>query len=299
MTEGNQPETARIAHFERETGSATAVADPSETPLQRFKNARAFIFDMDGVLYRGNAPLPGVSDLFGALELRDIPYRLATNNSTATPDQYVAKLAAMGIAADRSAIVTSGIATRDFLLKKFPDGADLFVVGEPALNEQLFTDSALRPVPYLERQPDAVVVGLDRNFTYERLYLANKAIRAGALFVATNADVTLPTEEGLVPGCGSILAAIEAASGVHPVVVGKPETTLLDMCVEQMGVSASETVVIGDRLDTDIVSGIRAGMLTAMVLTGVSTADDVATFPHKPHLLFSDLNAVLDTVTGE
>jgi 4-nitrophenyl phosphatase len=266
--------------------------------LDRMRRAGAFIFDMDGVLYRGNAPLPGIADLFAALELRNVPYRLATNNSTSTSQQYVAKLAKMGIDVPASAIVTSAMATRDFLLKTLPVGASIFVVGEPALSEQLFIDDALTPDPYLEHQPAAVVVGLDRSFTYERLYLANKAIRGGSLFVATNGDVTLPTEEGLVPGCGSIVAAIAASTGQEPIVVGKPETAMLLMCIEQMGADVDETVVVGDRLDTDILSGNRAGMLTALMLTGVSTVDEVATYPSKPDLIFSDLNALLDAYTS-
>jgi 4-nitrophenyl phosphatase len=261
--------------------------------LDRLQAARAFIFDMDGVLYRGNAPLPGVRELFAALQLRGIDFRLATNNSTLTPHQYVEKLAAMGIDVAHEHIVTSGGATRQFLEESLPAGSAIQVIGEPALSAQLLLTGHLRPPSEDDGRVSAVVVGLDREFTYAKLYAANHAIRSGARFVATNADVTLPTEVGLVPGCGSIVAAITASTGQQPEIVGKPAGLLFEMACVQMGVPVSEAVAIGDRLDTDIAGANSAGALSVMVLTGVSTRDEIAAFPARPDLVFTDLNAVL------
>jgi 4-nitrophenyl phosphatase len=265
---------------------------PSSAHLERLRTAKAFIFDMDGVLYRGSAPLPGVSALLDALTLRCIPFRLATNNSTATPAQYVDKLATMAVDVEPELIVTSGGATRAYLERRLPAGSAVFVIGESALSEQLFVGDHLLPAS--NGDAAAVVVGLDRQFSYDKLYAASMAIRHGARFIATNADVTLPTEIGLVPGCGSIVAAIAAATSQEPEIVGKPETLLFEMACEDMGVSPEQTVAIGDRLDTDIVAACRIGVLSLMVLTGVSNREEIATAPAKPDMVFSDLNAVLD-----
>jgi 4-nitrophenyl phosphatase len=270
-----------------------------ENARRRLRSAKAWVFDMDGVLYRGTLPLPGVNDLFNALELRERRYMLATNNSMATAADYVQRLAAMGIQTPEAAILTSAMATRDYLVETLPEDAGLFVVGMPALREQLFRDTNFVAVQYGESTPAAVVVGLDKLFTYEKLALANEAIRAGARFVATNADATLPSENGLLPGCGSVIAAIATASGAKPVVIGKPEPLMLEMALHRLGVKPDEAVMVGDRLDTDILAGQRAGMLTVLVLTGVSTREEVATAEALPDLVFTDLNAVLEALNVE
>jgi 4-nitrophenyl phosphatase len=141
-----------------------------------------------------------------------------------------------------------------------------------------------------------VVAGLDRKFTYDKLSEAHNQIQHGAAFIATNSDVTLPTEHGLEPGCGSIIAAIAASTGVTPAIVGKPETLLFDMISRQLDVRPSDIVSVGDRLDTDIVAGSRAGTLALLVLTGVSTRADIAGAEARPDLVFTDLNAVLAAI---
>ena len=214
---------------------------------------------MDGVMYRGTAPLPGVSDLLNALAVRGRRCMLATNNSMATAAQYVAKLAGMGITVPEKSILTSALATRDYLVEAFPSGSGIFVIGAPALREVLFTGTTFQPIDAGEPAASVVVVGLDKEFNYAKLSAANAAIRAGATFIATNGDATLPTENGLAPGCGSILAAISTSTGVLPTVIGKPEPIMLEMALHRMGVKADETVMVGDRLDTDILAGRRAG----------------------------------------
>ncbi|MGI9254669.1 MAG: HAD-IIA family hydrolase [Thermomicrobiales bacterium] len=275
-------------------GSVAAGADA----LTRLRAAKAWVFDMDGVLYVGTQTLPGVADLLNALRLRGREIMLATNNSMSTPDMYVKKLAGMGIDVPASAILTSALATRDYLERELPAGSGLFVIGMPALREQLFADGAFHPVQYCEEKPAALVLGLDKEFTYEKLKAATAAVREGARFIATNADATLPTETGLVPGAGSIVAAIQVASGVTPVIIGKPETPMLEMALARLGVAPHEAVMVGDRLDTDIHAGHRAGMLTALVLTGVSSREEISGAAAMPDVVANDLPSLTAALIG-
>jgi 4-nitrophenyl phosphatase len=267
--------------------------------LRRLREAKAWVLDMDGVLYRGAEVLPGVKELLDALTLRERPVMLATNNSMSTPEAYERKLAAMGLDIPASAVITSALATRDYLLQRLPEGAGIYVIGMPALREQLFEGTPFHPVQFGEEQPAAVVIGLDLEFTYAKLKAAHEAIQRGALFIATNADTTLPTEAGLVPGAGSIVAALAAATGQRPIVIGKPETPMLETAMTRMGAQPEETVMLGDRLDTDILAGERAGMLTVLVLTGVSTREDLSSAEALPDVVVSDLPSLVEAITAE
>jgi 4-nitrophenyl phosphatase len=249
---------------------------------------------MDGVLYRGSQPLPGVADMFAAIERRGASYMLATNNSMASPAEYSARLARLGIVVPEERIQTAGTATRDYLRQHFEAGSPIYVVGMPPLADQIYNIGGFTPVEPVEHIANtaAVVVGLDQLFTYEKLKLASFAIRAGAAFVATNADASLPTETGFLPGAGSIVAAIATASGATPTVIGKPSPEVLIQSAYDLGITPDRAVMIGDRLDTDILAGNRAGMLTVLVETGVNKAADVATSEAKPDLIVDDLVAL-------
>jgi 4-nitrophenyl phosphatase len=242
--------------------------------------------------------LPGVRELLDALTLRERQVMLATNNSMATPEAYERKLADMGIDVPADAVITSAVATRDYLQGTLPAGSGIYVLGMPALREQLFAGTSFHPVQYEEEQPAAVVVGLDLGFTYDKLKAAHVAIQHGARFIATNVDSTLPLETGLVPGAGSIVAALATASGQTPIVIGKPETHMLQTAMARMGVAPAETVMLGDRLDTDILSGDRAGTLTVLVLTGVSTREDLAGAEALPDVVVSDLTSLVEALTA-
>ena len=274
---------------------AEAAATRTAVPL---RDAEAFIFDMDGVLYRGQQALPGVVEIFAALDARGIPYLLATNNSMATPATYVERMAGYGVTVDAARIQTSATATRDVLTHELPEGATLFVVGMPALAEQLLDGTSFRVTDDPGETIDAVVAGLDQTFTYERLAAATTAIRGGARFFATNADATLPVENGVMPGAGSIIAAIATASGKQPTVVGKPETLMMTAGVERLGALAHRTVMIGDRLDTDILAAERAGLTTALLLTGVTTREDLASSEVTPDYVFTDLPSLTRELIG-
>ncbi|HEU5432086.1 MAG TPA: HAD-IIA family hydrolase, partial [Thermomicrobiales bacterium] len=240
-----------------------------------------------------------VVPLLDALALRERRYVLATNNSSATPAMYVAKLRGMGIDVPPEAILTSALATRDYLRETLPRGSGIYTIGMPAMREQLFGDGDFEPVQFGETHPAAVVVALDTGFTYDKLKAANAAIRGGARFIATNTDATLPTEAGLVPGSGSIVAAVATAAGVDPVVIGKPETPLLDQALHVMGLPASEAAMVGDRLDTDILAARRAGILSVLVLTGVSTRAELAESPVLPDIVVNDLPSLLAALIGD
>jgi 4-nitrophenyl phosphatase len=244
------------------------VPDPNAPLPAWLADARGFVLDMDGVLYRGNTPIAGVPEFLASLRAAGIACTMATNNATMTATQYVTKLAGMGITVDESVIVTSSKATRTYLQATYPRGTTIYVVGMTALQEAIFGDGYFTPA---EREAQVVVSGADFELTYNQLKIACLAIRAGADYVATNADVTFPSEEGLVPGSGAIVAALSASTSVDPLVVGKPSPVMIEACLELMGVDTSAAVMLGDRLDTDILAGQRAGARTVMVLTGVST----------------------------
>ncbi len=247
---------------------------------------RTILMDMDGVIYRGPQPLPGVNDLLALCAQRGIRYACVTNNSTMTPAQYETKLAGMGIHIPAAQIITSSVATRRMLERDFPRGTPAFYVGMKGLNDALFGDGYF---VYDEHRPRVVVSGLDTDLTYQKLKLATLAIRAGARYVATNPDRTLPVEEGLVPGAGSIIALLQAATDVTPTIIGKPGAAMFQTAIEILGAEAGTTLTIGDRLDTDIAGAAGAGLASALVLTGVSTQADADAGPTRPDAVFAGL----------
>jgi 4-nitrophenyl phosphatase len=246
----------------------------------------AVLLDMDGVLYRGQAPLPGVNTLLALFERRGIAYACVTNNSTLTPEQYEAKLTAMGIRIAAAHIVTSAVATRRYLEGQAPRGTPLYAIGMQGLRTALFGDGY-----FVEDQqhPQFVVVGLDLEVTYAKFRVAGLAIRAGARFIGTNGDTTLPTEDGNVPGAGSFLALLRAATDAEPFVIGKPEPTMLHAAIDILHADPQRTLVIGDRLDTDIAGAQAAGLASALVLTGVTTPGALERSPLQPDAVYAGL----------
>lgn len=257
------------------------------------ETVRGIVFDMDGVLYRGEQPLPGAAELVETLASQRIPFAMVTNNSTRTPEQYAAKLARMGILVEPERIVTSGIATREYLQSRYERGTRVYVLGMAALEEAILGDGWFVPAG---READVVVSGADFTLTYEKLKVATLAIRAGADWIATNADRTFPSEEGLIPGSGAIVAALQAATDRNPIVIGKPEPRMVLEAADRLRVDPSELLVIGDRLDTDVLAGQRAGCRTALVLTGVADRSHVETAEVVPDLVLDDLVVLLQAL---
>ncbi len=252
---------------------------------------RAVLFDMDGVLYRGRQALEGVSELLAFLDQRGIGYACITNNASMTPAQYEEKLAAMGIAMPASRVITSAIATAHALRAEYPRGTKVFIVGMRGLREALLADGYFVED---ENAPELVVQAIDFELTYATLRRAALLIRAGARYIATNPDRTFPSEEGLIPGSGAVMAALVAATDVTPTVIGKPAPAMFHVAAASLGAPPAATLVIGDRLDTDIEGARAAGMPSALVLTGVSTRLEAETGPIRPDLIFEHLPALLD-----
>lgn len=251
----------------------------------RLPRLRALLFDMDGVLYRGRMPLPGAAALLAFLDQAGIPYALVTNNSTRTPRQYARLLARMGMQVPPARIVTSSVCTAAYLREVLPAGARVLVVGEAALRRAL-VDAGF--VPAWERAA-AVVVGLDRRVSYRKLALATRALLEGARFVLTNPDRLLPTESGVIPGAGSLAAALQAATGRRPTIIGKPHPRLLREALARLGVRPAQTAIVGDQVATDVAAGRAAGLYTILVRTGVGTPGHRTARLARPDLIVGDL----------
>jgi 4-nitrophenyl phosphatase len=256
----------------------------------RLKQIRNLLIDMDGVLYRGQTALAGAAELLDFLREHGINYLMVTNNSTLTPAEFVKRLGGMGMRVREEEIMTSGVATAAYLETLAPKGAKVNVVGEPALFEEI----TKRGFIIGGRDSDFVVCGWDKGISFEKLRVACLAIRDGATFIGTNSDKTYPLERDIIPGAGSILAALIAATDVDPIVVGKPEPIMVEQSLRILGAAAEETAILGDRLETDILGGARAGIATIMVLTGISTAEEAAAYEEAPpDLIYDDVPALL------
>lgn len=264
------------------------------------------IIDMDGVLWHGNQPLAGLSEFFATLRDLQIPFVLATNNASLTQQQYIDKLAGMAVDVKPAEILTSSMATARYLKENLPaNQRRVFVIGEAGLTEPLQQQGFTLTDLYQVNQPekaitgqgaDIVVSGLDRKLTWDKLATATLNIRAGAAFYATNADTTLPTELGEVMGNGGVLAALTAATGQTPTVIGKPEPILYQQALEILGTEQHNTIAIGDRLNTDILGAVNAGMRSLMVLTGVSSEADLADIDYAPDWILPDIQAITETL---
>lgn len=258
--------------------------------------ARGLILDMDGVLWKDDTPIGDLLAIFKRLRALDLKVVLVTNNAAKTVDEYLDKLRGFGVALEPWQIVTSSDATAHALAKTFPKKGAVYVVGENGILSAL-REKGFAPItdPDDETSVVAVVAGIDRTLTYLKLRRATLHIRAGAPFYGTNPDKTFPTPLGLVPGAGAILAAIEAATDVKPIVIGKPLPFMLELAAERMGLTKDEVLVIGDRLETDIAGGQAMGARTALVLSGVSTREQVGTWKPKPNLTAKDLAELISS----
>jgi 4-nitrophenyl phosphatase len=243
------------------------------------------IIDMDGVLYRGDQAIPGMQSFLVFLRTHGIRFVLATNNSTRTPEQYVDRLDALGARISLDEILTSSQATAGYLKALAPPGTRLFVIGQDGLR------TALRNAGFrlVEDSAEYVVVGLDVNVCFERLSRAARLVHAGAKFIGTNPDRTLPGEQGITPGAGALLSFLEAATGQAPTVIGKPGTAMLEQALIRMGADATTTAILGDRLETDILAGQRAGLRTLLVLSGVTDTELLKRSEIQPDLVFRDV----------
>ncbi len=256
--------------------------------MQRLKSIRNLIIDMDGVLYLGDKPMPGLGEFFAFIRQRQMGFQLVTNNATLTPEMYVQKMARMGVAVGVENILTSAIGTADYLLQRFGRGTRLYVIGEEgildAVQQAGFTLS--------QRDPAAVVVSMDRDVTYAKLRQATLLIRSGVPFIATNADRTLPVPEGQIPGSGTLVGAVQIATDQAPVIIGKPETYLMAQAMVRMNATVETTAAIGDRPETDILSAQRAGILSILVLSGATDTARLHALGIAPDLVMDDIQSL-------
>lgn len=263
------------------------------------KNYANFILDLDGVIYRGEDLLPGARAFVEWADAAGRGLVFLSNNSFASPEQVAAKLARLGIPDPAPRVLTAGEAAVQYLAERFPGGR-VYILGVPAIAEMarrhglqpVWTESMEGPTP------QALLVGLDKTLTYEGLTFGLRAILAGAAFVAVNRDPTLPVEDGLNPGTGSIVAALEYSSDARAQIVGKPEPEIVLEALRFLGASRADTLLVGDSLVLDIAAGHAAGVDSALVLSGVATAAEAAAAPASlvPDYIFPNIAALLDAV---
>ncbi len=249
------------------------------------KKLRALLLDMDGVLWRDMEPIGDLPAILAQISAKGLQAAFVTNNATRTVEQYQEKFRGFGAKVKAEQIQTSAKAAAHYLSQQHPKGGNVYVIGERGLREAVQE----KGFTIAEKDCIAVVVGLDRELTYEKLRRATLLISGGAAFVGTNPDRTLPSPEGEVPGAGSILAALEAATGASPTIIGKPGTALIESAMQQLGVRADETLMIGDRIDTDVAAGQKAGCRSALVLTGITSEQAARSWKPAPDYIEKDL----------
>lgn len=232
---------------------------------------QGYLIDLDGTMYRGKEEIPGAKEFIARLNEEEVPYVFITNNSSLAETAVVEKLASFDINTSVDHVLTSAVATAKYIQSQ-KSGARCYVIGEDGLQEAI-ADAGLLVT---DVDCDFVVVGIDRDINYEKLKKASLLIQQGATFVSTNRDAAIPTEEGLVPGNGSLTALLAVSSGIDPIFIGKPETIIMNEALQMIGLARNEVLMIGDNYTTDISAGIRSEIDTLMVLTGFSTEADLA-----------------------
>jgi NagD protein len=255
------------------------------------REIECWLTDMDGVLVHENHPVPGAAELLQQWRDEGNPYLVLTNNSIFTPRDLSARLKASGLVVPEESIWTSALATADFLQSQIPGGS-AFVIGEAGITTALHEAGFIMT----ESSPDYVVIGETRNYSFEAITKAIRLIGDGSRFIVTNPDATGPSAEGPMPATGAVAALITKATGKEPYVVGKPNPMMFRSAMNKIGAHSENTAMIGDRMDTDIVAGIEAGLHTILVLTGISDQNEIDRYPFRPDEV---LNSVADLVRTE
>ena len=251
----------------------------------------SWLLDMDGVLVREEAAIPGADQFLTRLQEHETPFLVLTNNSIYTPRDLSARLGRSGIEVPEKAIWTSALATATFLQNQRPDGS-AFVIGESGLT------TALHNAGYTltDREPDYVVLGETRTYSFERITQAIRLINGGARFIATNPDATGPSPDGPLPATGSVAALITRATGVKPYYVGKPNPMMMRSALNRLGAHSETSAMVGDRMDTDVVSGLEAGMHTVLVLSGLTVRSDAERHPYLPSRIVESVADLIDEI---
>ncbi len=243
-----------------------------------------FLIDMDGVIYRGGQLIPGAAEFIAQLQHRGTPFTFLTNNSQRTRRDVATRLERMGIDVDEDHVFTCAMATARFLAEQLPEGT-AYVIGEGGLLQALHQNG----YSIVDHDPDYVVVGEGRVLTFEMLEAATRMILRGAKLIATNMDPNCPTQHGLRPGCGAIVAMLEAATGLKAFSVGKPSPVMMRAARKELGLTTAETTIIGDTMETDILGGVQMGYRTVLVLSGGTTREDLKRYAYRPDVVVDSL----------
>lgn len=259
-----------------------------ERKLHELANKSNFICDMDGVIYHGNRLIPNVKEFVEWLEKSGKNYLFLTNSSERSPRELAQKLNRLGLKVEEEHFYTSALATASFLQGQCPNGS-AYVIGEPGLVNALYEAGfSMNDV-----NPDYVVFGETRALSYEKIEKAVRLIFNGAKLIGTNPDLTGPTENGLVPACKSLISSIELTTGRNAYFIGKPNPLMMRHALKKLGCKRSDAVMIGDRMDTDILSGLESELDTALVLTGVTAEKDLEKFPYRPKYVLRDVGEII------
>jgi len=260
--------------------------------FEYFDTINGLILDMDGVLWNDHQPLGDLPRIFKRIEELDLKVILATNNASRTVEEYHQKLKGFGVNLEDWQVINSAQAAGIFLSEEYPNGCNVYVVGSSSLKRTLEA-YGMQIVHKDEADVQAVVASIDFNLSYEKLKHASLLLRSGCDFIGTNLDATYPTPEGLLPGSGTIVGALEIASGKKAKIMGKPEPLMYEMALKRLALKPEETLAIGDRLETDIAGAQAVGMHTALVLTGVSTLAQARDFSPQPEVIVQDLTDLI------
>jgi len=256
--------------------------------IDQVRNKPGFIIDMDGVIYHGNQLIPGASEFIGWLEKRRKKYLFLTNSSERSPRELKQKLARLGIKVGEEHFYTSALATAAFLASQKPNGS-VFAIGESGLLNALYDAGFTMN----DVNPDYVVVGESKMYTYDKITHAIRLVLGGARLIGTNPDVTGPTDKGLVPATGALMAPIELATGSKAYYVGKPNPLIMRHALKKLDCRREDAVIIGDRMDTDIIAGIESEIETVLVLSGVTAEPDLRRFAYRPHHVLQNVGAIV------
>ncbi len=256
-------------------------------------NIKALILDMDGVIWKSDAPIGNLPDIFKRIEARGLKYVFATNNGTKTPEQYVATLDKLGVRVSAQQIVTSALGTAYMLGQRFPRGTKVFMVGEDGVQKSLGEKGFEILSVENAQEADVFVMGIDREINFNKMREATLLVRRGVPFYATNPDKTFPTPRGEIPGAGAWLSVITTATGIEPIYAGKPFPFMMELSLERLGTKKEETLVVGDRLETDIAAGQAVGCPCTLVLSGVSTKEQAEAWKPKIDIVTDDLASLI------
>lgn len=256
--------------------------------MEELRGRKGFICDMDGVIYHGNQLLPGILEFVDWLKTEGKAFLFLTNSSERSPRELREKLTRLGVDVGEDHFYTSALATADFVARQTPGGS-AYVIGEAGLTKALYdVGYSMNDV-----NPDYVIVGDTRNYNFERLEKAVQLVRNGARLIGTNPDLTGPTERGIIPATGALIAPIELATGCKAYFVGKPNPLIMRHALKRLGCIRENTVIVGDRMDTDIVAGVESEIATVLVLSGVTRREDLSHFAYRPDYVLDGARQIM------